>query len=428
MAIPNFIDIINRLKASRLFRDSMNAILGNGLGNALMLSAGIVIARMLGKDLYGEYGLIKTTMLYVGVFASFGLGTTSTKFIATAINDQPITVNSIIKDTLFITVGFSTLISTLLFIFALPLANFLNDVDLVTPIRFLGPIIIANSINKAQYGILGGFKRYDIIAVNNVISALLMLIFACVFTYYWSLWGALSALLISQITNSILNNVSLRRIRRSLLNQHNLRNYKVLIKFSFPIALQDFSYILTHWGGSLLIVKFSSIGQLGIYTAASQWHSIVLMIPSLLVNVILSHLSSTVNNREKQVFLIKRLLIINFLCTFIPFIIIYIFAFTISKMYGGSFYGMTEVLRILAFSAIFMCCSNVFNSTLISREKNWELFLSRLFRDLLLLVGTYYFIIILGKEMGAIAYAISSLATSIIYFCIVSTLTFKTIR
>ena len=419
---------IKELKSSKLFQDSVSAILGNGLGNAFLLIAGIIIARFLGRDLYGEYGLVKTTMLYIGVFASFGLGTTATKFIASAVNDAHCYLNSLIRDILFITLGFSSLLALLLLLFATHIAEFLEDPNLTTPLRFLGPIIISASINKAQYGILGGFKKYKTIASNNVISSFLMLVLACFATYYYGLWGSLSALLISQVINAVLNFFSLQRIRNTLLNQQRKTNYSTLIKFSFPIALQDFSYTLTNWGGSLIIVKFSSMGQLGIFTASSQWQSIVLMIPSLLVNVILSHLSSAANDDRRQISLIKRLLSVNFLCTFIPFIIVYFAAPYVIRLYGISFSGMTDILRILVFSSIFMCCSNVFNSALISRGKNWILFSSRIFRDMLLLGLTYYLIQALGRDTGAMDYAIASVITSIIYFLIVGTLTFHSIR
>jgi len=73
---------------SKLFKDSFWAVFGNGLGNGLMLLAGIIIARFLGKDLYGEYGVVKTTMFYIASFATFGLGFTSTKYIAQFMNEK----------------------------------------------------------------------------------------------------------------------------------------------------------------------------------------------------------------------------------------------------------------------------------------------------------------------------------------------------
>ena len=74
--------LVAKLKQSKLFKDSFWAIFGNGLGTALLLIAGIIIARYLGKDVYGEYGVVKTNMFYIAGFSTFGLGLTSTRFIA----------------------------------------------------------------------------------------------------------------------------------------------------------------------------------------------------------------------------------------------------------------------------------------------------------------------------------------------------------
>jgi O-antigen/teichoic acid export membrane protein len=46
--------IKEKILQSKLFKDSFWAVFGNGFGNALMLFSGIIIARLLGKDLYGE--------------------------------------------------------------------------------------------------------------------------------------------------------------------------------------------------------------------------------------------------------------------------------------------------------------------------------------------------------------------------------------
>ncbi|HIX44931.1 MAG TPA: oligosaccharide flippase family protein, partial [Candidatus Barnesiella excrementipullorum] len=50
----NFLD---RLKQSSIFKDSFWALLGNVLGKGLALIAGIVVARFLGNETYGEYGM-----------------------------------------------------------------------------------------------------------------------------------------------------------------------------------------------------------------------------------------------------------------------------------------------------------------------------------------------------------------------------------
>ena len=49
---------IHSIFKSNFFKDSSWAVFGNGIGYGLMLLSGIIIARMLGKDLYGEYGFV----------------------------------------------------------------------------------------------------------------------------------------------------------------------------------------------------------------------------------------------------------------------------------------------------------------------------------------------------------------------------------
>ena len=53
-----------RLKSSDLFKDSFWALAGSALGKGLSLLAGIAVARFLGKEVYGEYGTIRTCLLY----------------------------------------------------------------------------------------------------------------------------------------------------------------------------------------------------------------------------------------------------------------------------------------------------------------------------------------------------------------------------
>ena len=76
--------IIYIIKYSKLAGDSFWALFGNGLGNLLIMVSGILIARLLGKDLYGQYGVVKSTMFYIASFSCFGMGVTSTKYVSQA--------------------------------------------------------------------------------------------------------------------------------------------------------------------------------------------------------------------------------------------------------------------------------------------------------------------------------------------------------
>jgi hypothetical protein len=76
----------DRVEASdigtRLSRGIFWSMAGSVISRGLMLCATVLVARMLGKTVYGELGMIQSTVGMFGVFAGFGLGLTATKHVA----------------------------------------------------------------------------------------------------------------------------------------------------------------------------------------------------------------------------------------------------------------------------------------------------------------------------------------------------------
>lgn len=406
------------IKNNKFFKDSFWAVFGNGLGNGFLLLAGILIARFLGKELYGEYGVVKTTMFYIASFATLGLGVTSTKYIATLLNSKPIHVKNVIHDAMTITVIFSSIIAIIIFIIAPFIANLLNEEQLVLALRALSVVIIFKAITTTQIGVLAGFKEFKTIALNSLSSGLLMLVICVPLTYFWGLKGALLSLLFSQIFNSIVNYMGIKRKSRSFSFVEKVSYKKELAYFSFPVALQESSFAICNWAAIMLLTKLSSMGEVGLYTASAQWNSIITMIPGLLINVILSYLSSSINNSIKHKKTLKLMLKINFFTTIIPFVIVYFLADFIASFYGKSFEGMPSVLRILTFSTILEACASVYKSELLALGKTWLLFSIRLFRDMILVIGVYILLTFSNGVDGAIMYSWAVVVMSALFFLV----------
>lgn len=406
------------IKNNKFFKDSFWAVFGNGLGNGFLLLAGILIARFLGKELYGEYGVVKTTMFYIASFATLGLGVTSTKYIATLLNSKPIHVKNVIHDAMTITVIFSSIIAIIIFIIAPFIANLLNEEQLVLALRALSVVIIFKAITTTQIGVLAGFKEFKTIALNSLSSGLLMLVICVPLTYLWGLKGALLSLLFSQIFNSIVNYMGIKRKSRSFSFVEKVSYKKELAYFSFPVALQESSFAICNWAAIMLLTKLSSMGEVGLYTASAQWNSIITMIPGLLINVILSYLSSSINNSIKHKKTLKLMLRINFFTTIIPFVIVYFLADFIASFYGKSFEGMPSVLRILTFSTILEACASVYKSELLALGKTWLLFSVRLFRDMILVIGVYILLTFSNGVDGAIMYSWAVVVMSALFFLV----------
>lgn len=390
---------LKHIVQSQFMKDSSWAVLGSGFGNGLLLIAGIIIARLLGKDLYGEYGVVKSTMFYIAAFSTFGLGYTSTKYIAQYVEEHREKLNSVIVSTFKITLFNSILLGILVFVFSSPLANFLDTPQLALPFKYLGIIIVFRAVSTSAGGLLSGFGDFKELGINNIISGFTLLILCVPLTYNWGLKGSLISLSLSQFILAVLNVRIL--LRKSLSKELQPEMTKELLKFSFPVALQELSFTICNWGTTLILTKYASVGEVGMYTASYQWTGIILIIPSLLSNVILAYLSKSSESSTRQK-LLFRILIINLICTLIPFGVALLLSDFIIQMYGGTFADMKPVFLIAIFSTIFMCLSNVFQSEMISRGKNWQLFTFRLIRDIFIIVLLFISLGVLHKDNGAI--------------------------
>lgn len=411
---------------STLFKDSFWALSGNAIGKSLALIASIVIARLLGKDIFGMYGLIRTTLLSVAVFSTFGLGYTATKFVAEYVKYQPNRIPAITRNIMQITIITALVFALLLFIFCKQIATYLEASVLYNAIRYLAVIVIFNSITTTQVSILAGFKKFKTVAHINLINGIFMFVCSVTLTYYFGLSGALLALLLAQILNCAQNYIEVRKNVKSLNIKSEDKKYSIkkeLITFSLPIALQEMQYSIFGWITPILLAKFSNFGEVGIYNATQQWSSVILFIPGALRNVILSHISSTTDNHKQQVKILKRMLLINFLATFIPFIVVFIFSGFIEKMYGKSFVSLKTVLNVSVFTTIFSCMSTVFYQYFLAINKVWISFWCRLGMSVVVIV---LFIGIMkltgGGGSSALHMAQSTVITQIFFFVFLSCL------
>ena len=72
----------------RFFNAAVWSIIGGLFSRGLSILTFIIVARILGDNLYGQLGIIRSTTNMFIVFASFGLGVTATKYIAQLSENQ----------------------------------------------------------------------------------------------------------------------------------------------------------------------------------------------------------------------------------------------------------------------------------------------------------------------------------------------------
>lgn len=401
---------------SALFKDSFWALFGNVVGKGLSLVSGILVARFLGSELYGEYGIVKTTLIYLEIFSTFGLGYTATKFIAEFKEAKPMYARAVYQSTVFVTFIFSGIISFLLYLFAKDVSVFIKAPHLYDILKYSAIGILFNAVNVAQIGVMSGYGLFRDIAKNTIWAGVFTFIVTVMFTYWWSLNGAIFALILSFAFQCVLNQLVLNRFYKNFESDEKFSFSVIgkLLKFSLPIALQESLYSITNWTTSYLLIKYAGYKELGFYAATSQWTAIVGFIPGVLRNVALSHLSQTANSLKEHNDKVKKLLAVNFVATFIPFLIVIALSSWICSWYGESFQSMQLLLVLSVFIAIILSLTNVYTQELISSSKTWFLFSSRLIRDVLYVLFSFVSLVTFSYS-GSIMVCMSAIITQLLY-------------
>lgn len=422
--------IFSRLYRNRLVNDSFWAIFGNVVSKGLGLASGIIIARILGKEIYGEYGVIRNTLMSVAVFSTFGLGYTATKFIAENIKNNSTIIPSIINYARYITLIVSGIMALgLLFASTYLSESVLNAPHLALPLRIVSIWIVFNAVTATQIGVLAGFGDFKVIAKVNVVVGFITFFTGLLFTYFFGLNGALSSLLLAQIINCILNyyEVTKKTVKIEKFDQKNSLLFKEVIQFSLPVAIQEGFYSLTTWFPNFLLIKMSTYGEVGLYSAAMQWNAIILFIPGILRNVIFSHLTHSYKNKQRHYSIIKTTLTINLLTTLVPFLFVFIFSKKIETLYGVSFDGLSSILGISVFATIFVSLGSVYKQAYMACDKNWTMLFFQIIRNILFIIISYFFLEKYSGKNGGVYVSFSFLISFIVFLIIVSTFYHATI-
>src|SRR5271157_2305488 len=98
----------------RLLRGTFWSMTGTVVSRTLGLAAAILAARIIGKMVYGELGIIQSTVGMFGTLAGFGMGTTASKFIAELRIKDPVKAGRIIAISSLVSWGISFALAALL--------------------------------------------------------------------------------------------------------------------------------------------------------------------------------------------------------------------------------------------------------------------------------------------------------------------------
>ena len=404
---------------------------GAVISRGLMLTATVLVARMLGKTVYGELGMVQSTVGMFGVLAGFGLGLTATKYVGEFRQSDPERAGRIIA----LSRVFSSVTGLILALALLALAPWVAQATIDAPhlagaLRIGALILFFSAINGAQTGALAGFEAFKAIAYVNLAVGLISFPLLVGGTYYGGLTGAVWALAINLGIHWVLNHLALRRQVRDHhvpLSLDGIRHeLPVLWSFSLPATLTGVMVGPVNWVcAALLVNQPDGYNEMGVFSAANQWYIMLLFLPSLLGQVLLPVLSEqlgetdTGQSKKTLMFAIKM----NALVVFPLVLLASIAAPFIMNLYGKDFASGWPTLVVVLLTAGLLAIQTPVGQIIAASGKMWVAFAMNAGWAVTFIVST-----ILLLDLGSLGLAIARAVAYLFHTIWVATFAFRLMR
>ena len=333
-----------------------------GISHLVFILSGYIInvwlARHLGPNNYGIYGIIISFVTIINICLTGGLSQAISKFCS----ENETLANSIKNSILKILIPFSSIIAIICFFLAPIIAGILKDNKLINFIRVSVLIIPLFTIYAIYIGYFNGIHLFNKQSYLLILYSSLKLVFIILLSIYFGLYGSIIGFVFA-LLGTILLGISFSEKGKS-----DYFNHLKIIKFAFPIIINSIFLVITMNLG-LLMTKSILINNklVGYYNASvTLTRAPYFLISGVIGSIMLPAVSSSIKKQhlEKTKNLINRwikfsliiVLPITFLSSFTSSTLINLFyseqyspsarPFSI-LIYGMMFFGIFTILSAI---------------------------------------------------------------------------------
>lgn len=281
-------------------------LVGSATVQGLGVISSIILARILGKDKFGEYGIALSTVATFGIFAGLGMGVTTTRFVAELRERDPARAGRFIGMSMVLSAVFSCLMASALIVFAQPIAtSFFKRPDLASLLCWSAPLLIVSQLTTVQLASLSGLESFRTQSTVQVVSGIIRAVFVVGAAWLWGVIGTVMGLVAATLVQAIALEIAIwkaTRLKGIKIRFTGFRTERrVLFTFSLPAMLASISVGPPRWLCEMLLVRQTGgLGQMALMNAGNQWRSAVAFIPQQLLAVTLPVMSALYGARDTR--------------------------------------------------------------------------------------------------------------------------------
>jgi O-antigen/teichoic acid export membrane protein len=374
---------LNRVQQSpigkRIVSGTFWSVVGNGFGKLFAFITMIFVVRILGKEVFGEFGFVRSAAMTFVTFSSFGMGLTATKYIAELLHTDKERVGRIIGLT-YVFTFFSSLIVAVVFYLISPwlCETQLGKPELTNLLRLGSVLLFLMTFMGTQIAVMTGFQDFRGLAFATFIVGIVTLPIYIVGSYCWGLWGAIIGAVTATGINVLMNSGFIYRNTKKHAIKYSFgkidKEKSVLWNFNLPIVLSNSIYGFTIFISQILLAaRPNGTAELGVYYAATALCVMMMFLPQQLLPVLFPILSELDGQGKVKRFwktVGKSWLLVFSISLFavIPFLL---FPKTFIGIFGNEFVEDWKILSAVCTYALVSSCTVIVNQIFICRGRNW---------------------------------------------------------
>jgi len=406
-----------------------NAI-GAAFNQGSTFAVNIIVANLLGRQVFGEYAMIQSTLVTLALIAQLAAGYTATKYVAEFRSTDPQRAGRILGMLTVFSATVAGIAALALFAVSGWLAgSVLKAPALGTALAIGSGVLLFTVLNGLLMGALAGLESYRALARALVWSGLAYLAICTGLAWWGGLIGAVAGLALSGLFQFVFLGAALRRecslqgikIHYAGFDQER----SILLKFALPGALSGFTGMPALWLASAFLVRQpNGYSQMAIYSASFSLMTAVLFLPNIANNVGMSlinyHKGAGEEAGYRQAFWIN--LVVSTTIVILGACILAVFGPNLLRLFGKDFNDGYPVLLVLLLATIVQGLGIAMYQIIQSQAKMWlSFFAVALPRDAML-VSLAYFLVPHNGAIGlgtayALAWAMALVAIITIVSC-----------
>jgi O-antigen/teichoic acid export membrane protein len=347
----------NETKATyEIARGGSIAFLGNVMVRLLTLLTDMLIGRFIGAFGYGVYSLILSILNTTGNLSSLGLPQGVIRYGALAhVDNDKRRLKGILLSAIAIAIPLAFLIMLIMIKWAPEIADLILDSSdqfwLIQVLVWALPFLVFANIMGAFAQTYRRIDLQQLILIAHRISNLFILLLLVLFLglgltgvmYSYVVGMVISALLGLYIAIHLFPDLTSRRIKPTFQN-------RTLLRFSLPVFLSGFVYILLNNMDRLMVGYFSTTEQAGVYSAAARISTLQATVLAAMLSIAAPMMAELFARQDiKTLRLIYQQVTRWILIFSLPvFLIIIFIPDEIMSLFGDDFVSGGRILLILA--------------------------------------------------------------------------------